>query len=415
MLCSCLLPLLIPVGLVVFFRILNKPNKPAIFGIYQQKNKFFWFKFLFMYVTIKIRQLIYHIRRIYNVESGKSCDGTLQVPKLDEALEHKYYLGDNAQAIDAVYFNGNNKDGDAVICGIARRPKNVVDAFLYLKVKGEDLLLSPELPDTYQEQGLVEHGLYKIKGLEIENFIPMRTWKLTYKGDMKPKNDKQKTVQVEAELTWSAVFTHFNYDTQMSATCMAKDIAKEKWSRGYFKLLKQLHQTHYEQMGVLQGTVTIDGKQHTIDIPCVRDHSFGPFRDWRTFHRYVYHFIFLENGDCMAIGSVCQPAVLSHLTIGYLCRHSDQAVLPVQSSDFQLYQHGEHQILPKDYGFSFRAGYQSYAVRVQVDSEDIFYIGKEREAKFYERWCRVDVNGVKGSACVEWHYNNVQDKSKRGD
>lgn len=44
------------------------------------------------------------------------------------------------------------------------------------------------------------------------------------------------------------------------------------------------------------------------------------------------------------------------LTIGYLCRKSDQAVLPVESSDFHLYQHGEHQILPKDYGFTFEAG-----------------------------------------------------------
>lgn len=44
------------------------------------------------------------------------------------------------------------------------------------------------------------------------------------------------------------------------------------------------------------------------------------------------------------------------LTIGYLCRKADQSVVAVDSSDFHLYQHGENQILPKDYGFVFKAG-----------------------------------------------------------
>ncbi|CAH1645567.1 unnamed protein product [Spodoptera littoralis] len=259
-----ILPLFIPAALVLFFRILNKPYKPAIFGVYQQRNKFFWIKYIFMYLILSFRQLVNHIRRILAVETGKSSDGVQHVHKQDEVLENKYYLGDHAQGIDAVYLNGCNKDGDAVICGIARRPKHVVDAFLFLKVKGEDLLLSPELPDTYQEQVTIEEGYYRVKGLEIANFIPMRTWKLTYNGDMKVRNDTEKTVKVELELTWSAVFSHFNYDTQMSPKSMARDLAKEKWSRGYFKLLKKFHQTHYEQMGVLEGTVTIDGKDHTI-------------------------------------------------------------------------------------------------------------------------------------------------------
>lgn len=44
------------------------------------------------------------------------------------------------------------------------------------------------------------------------------------------------------------------------------------------------------------------------------------------------------------------------LTIGYLCRKSDQAVLPVKGCDFQMWQHGENQILPNDYAFAFKAG-----------------------------------------------------------
>ncbi|XP_075973431.1 uncharacterized protein LOC142974794 [Anticarsia gemmatalis] len=407
---SLIISSIIPIGLVLLFRTLNKQMKPAIFGVYQQKNKSYWFKFIFMYTVLKFRQLINHLKRSYAVEVGKSCDGTVQVHVHDAALENKYYLGDHPQAIDAVYFNGASKEGEAVICGIARRPKNIVDAFLYLKLDKEELLLSPLLPDTHQEQDLIEQGNYKIKGLEVVNFIPMRTWKVLYKGDMKPRNNPEKIVKVEMELTWSANFAPFNYDTQMAPKSVARDMAREKWSKQYFKLLKKIHQTHYEQMGFIKGNVTVDGKEHEVNMPCVRDHSFGPFRDWHTFHRYVYHFIFLENGDSMAVGSVCQPSVLSHLTIGYLCRQSDQTVFPVESCDFKLYQHGENQIMPKDYGFVFSAGKETYGVRIQVNDEESFYIGKSREAKFYERWCTVDVNGVKGWACVEWQYNNVQNR-----
>lgn len=56
--------------------------------------------------------------------------------------------------------------------------------------------------------------------------------------------------------------------------------------------------------------------------------------------------------------------------------------------------------------FIFSGG-DIYTVKVQVDDEDVFYIGKERTSKFYERWSTVDINGVKGRACVEWQYNNV--------
>ncbi|XP_028166050.1 uncharacterized protein LOC114356879 [Ostrinia furnacalis] len=402
-----LITLFIPASLVVIFRFINAKHNQPIFGVYQVKNKYYWFKLIIMFIILKMRQLVAHIKHLMAIELGESSDGTIHIHNDEIRLEEKYFLGDNPKAIDGVYFNGMTRNGTAVICGIARRAGHVCDAFLYLKVENEELLLSPCLPDTYQVQTVHEAGEYKIQGLEIINYIPMRAWHVSYKGEMKLRSNPEKLVKVELQATWSARWSPFNYDTQMSALCMAKDIAREQWSRDYFKTLKKLHQTHYEQMGFLKGTVTIDGKEHTLNTPCVRDHSFGPFRDWKTFHRYVYHFIFLDNGDCMAIGIVSQPAILSHLTIGYVCRHSDGSVFPIQSCDFKLYQHGEGQVLPKDYGFLYKADGKISSVRVQVKDEETFYIGKDRVSKFYERWCDIEIDGVKGCACVEWQYNNV--------
>ncbi|XP_023952964.2 uncharacterized protein LOC112056717 [Bicyclus anynana] len=395
------------VGIVLLFRFINKKYEHPIFGIYQQRNKTYWFKFLFMYIFLRLRQFITYVKRLLAIELGRSPDGTTHVQEHDIQLEKLYDLGTHSKVVDGVYFNGMSKSGDALICGLARRPNRGCDAFIYLKIKDQDLFLSPSLPDTHLKKSDEDGEGHCVNGITITNFIPMRAWKLCFNGELKPKSDSAKTVKVEAELTWSAQWAPFEYDTQMSPRSVADDMAREPWSRDYFKLVKKLHQTHYEQMGSIAGTVAIDGKSYELNMPCVRDRSFGPLREWRNFHRYVYHFIFLDNGDCMAVGSVSQPSILSHLTIGYLCRKSDQTVVPVDHSDFHLYQHAEHQILPKHYGFIFEAGGQSYAVQVSANEEETFYIGKEREAKFYERWCTVDINGVKGRACVEWHYNNT--------
>ncbi|XP_039754502.1 uncharacterized protein LOC120629592 [Pararge aegeria] len=394
-------------GIILLFRFINKKCEPAIFGIYQQRDKTYLFKFLFMYIYLRLRQFITYLKRLLAIELGHSPDGTSHVQEHDFQLEKIYDLGSRSKAVDGVYFNGMSKNGDAIICGLARRPDRVCDAFLYLKINGEDLFLSPCLPDTYLQKDEEDGEGHSVKGISITNFIPMRAWTFRYRGEMKPKSNLNKVVKVEADLVWGALWAPFEYDSQMSPRSVADDMAREPWSKDYFKLVKKLHQTHYEQMGFIEGKVSIDGKTYELNMPCVRDRSFGPLREWRNFHRYVYHFMFLDNGDCMAVGSVSQPSILSHLTIGYLCRKADQTVVPVDYSDFRLYQHAEHQILPKHYGFIFEAGGQSYAVRVSVDEEDMFYIGKNREAKFYERWCSVEINGVKGRACVEWHYNNT--------
>ncbi|XP_050673049.1 uncharacterized protein LOC126970948 isoform X1 [Leptidea sinapis] len=396
---------------VLLFKYCFSRKKPLIFGIYQQRNATFLFKFVTMYVILKIRKLKVYLKRLLAAESDSGKDGVIHVQEHDACLEKLYDLGGNEKAVDGVYFNGMSKSGDAVICGIARRPQRHCDAFLYLKISGEDIFLTPSLPDTYLKKCSDDHEGHSVQGLSATNFMPMRTWKLLYNGEMNSKSQPDLIFKVEANITWSAIWAPFEYDTQMSARSVANDMARETWSAEYFQLLKKFHQTHYEQMGYLKGTVSVDTKKlYEINMPCIRDRSFGPLREWRNFHRYVYHFIFLDNDDFIAVGTVSQPCVLSHLTIGYYCRKIDQSVKAIDSSDFQLYQHGENGNPPKDYGFIFSIGHQSYAVKVQAYDEVSFFIGKEREAKFYERWSNIEVNDIKGRACVEWHYNNVVPK-----
>lgn len=49
--------MLIPLSLVLLFRLINKPEKPPIFGVYQQKNKYYWCKYVMMYVVLAVRKV----------------------------------------------------------------------------------------------------------------------------------------------------------------------------------------------------------------------------------------------------------------------------------------------------------------------------------------------------------------------
>lgn len=116
-----------------------------------------------------------------------------------------------------------------------------------------------------------------------------------------------------------------------------------------------MHQTHYEQFGKITGEAIIEGKPFSVDVNVVRDHSFG-LREWRSFHRYVLHFLTAENGDHYAILVISMPICFSSLTVGYVVEKASKEMHPIRWCDFELYQHGESQPLPVDYGFSFKAG-----------------------------------------------------------
>ena len=90
---------------------------------------------------------------------------------------------------------------------------------------------------------------------------------------------------------WRSDEAIFNYDCDMSSFAAAKAFAKESWSRQFFQDLEKAHQTHYEQMGRIDGKVAFINDhpvedtpkiitaqlQETIPIsmPSFRDHSFG--------------------------------------------------------------------------------------------------------------------------------------------
>ncbi|CAH1978177.1 unnamed protein product [Acanthoscelides obtectus] len=191
---------------------------------------------------------------------------------------------------------------------------------------------------------------------------------------------------------------------------LASDMAYEPWSKSYFDTLQKVHQTHYEQFGTLRAKATIGGKVFDFKLDTLRDHSFGEFREWRTFKRYGCHWFTTADGDHFNISKICCPISFSRLTVGYVYSKKQRKLYPVTECDLELYQHGAFGNPPKDYAFTAKAGGETYAVQVNVKDTPQFFISKDWEAKILENLCTVTVNGVKGWGAAEWQYRNIQGK-----
>ena len=79
----------------------------------------------------------------------------------------------------------------------------------------------------------------------------------------------------------------------------------------YASLCCSRHQTHYEQGGMLRGVLKVEGQDdRNLILRGFRDHSYG-VRDWRSFHRYVVHFGYLDDGTMMHVNTVSLPCTTS--------------------------------------------------------------------------------------------------------
>jgi hypothetical protein len=95
---------------------------------------------------------------------------------------------------------------------------------------------------------------------------------------------------------------------------MATGIANEKWNKAFFEQLQNVSgQCHYEQEGVLEGQLTLNGKTVDFQLPCVRDHSFGK-RDWNYMNNHLW--LMAVSSDRQFNYSLVSYPVMSVLEVG---------------------------------------------------------------------------------------------------
>lgn len=143
--------------------------------------------------------------------------------------------------MDAVYFSGANQNGDYLLVATSRRQNKLIDGFLYLKLKNTDygILESLKLPSTDLVQMDDESG-FAAEGINIECTEPMRKWKINFEGRLKAHDHHEKTYDARLNLEFTSDLPYFNFDTDLDPVSMATAMAREKWSKTYFEILKAL-------------------------------------------------------------------------------------------------------------------------------------------------------------------------------
>ena len=205
---------------------------------------------------------------------------------------------------DSFYFFATADDGSYLIIRQAFRSDDKNELWIVLQLKDGSLYEFSQKSDIS-----ISHANAPVKMSCIESG---KKWQISFDLSLDSENGSK---NVSAELNFSSdqeIF-HFSYD--LAPSFMSQAMAKEKWSRTWFKKLQSMDQDHYEQGGKLSGIVEIDNKKINLNMKCMRDHSFGP-RSWSDMQRHIWVSILFEDGTDFNINLVDYPQL--KLTTGYL-------------------------------------------------------------------------------------------------
>lgn len=386
--------LLLAVLAALLVKIARARDPEPVFGKYRVPGPRFWIKYVFM-------RLMLWINKKRAARPALDARGCPVHPLVDK--ERLQTLGEHPLAFDAIFFMACSMEGVYVIVGSERRHHGIVNSPIYILIPGLGLLMHKKLPDTCLFGANEE--VYGAEGIRLQPVEPLKTWRVEFDGVMRLREDPSKEFNVKLRGVWTGAWPAFDYDSDLHPHSMAKIIAAEEWSRDYFKRLRSAHQSHYEQMGHLRGTVQVDDVVHPLDLMSIRDHSTGPVRDFDLLYRYAFYMMFLEDGSMSSVIVVNQPCSVSRMESGYICL-PDGGVHNMEWCDLQLYQHGEDGEPPVDHAFRFKAGGTVYHVKAKGDDMAYHYVGWQWEAKIMEMFSSYEVNGVRGRGLTEFHYHN---------
>ncbi len=211
---------------------------------------------------------------------------------------------------------------------------------------------------------------------------PGKTWKLEYKG-LISNGDQEENVKID--LTWKAISPIVNFDKiGTNPSRVGKQIAKEKWNTTYFKKLHEIKQVHYEQGGMIAGTIEWKGEKHSVDLKGIRDHSWG-VRNWEDWDRHFWLLGILDDGSFFNISQISYSFV-KNLIASFIFNGEKFTTIKEVSifEDIDI-----KNLLPDELKFTVKKDMKSPAISVEIKMlelfpfimDDIYYI-REAKAEF---------------------------------
>ena len=231
-------------------------------------------------------------------------------PFMTETAEH-FSLPPNADANqnNSYYFSGHDIKGESLLFRFAKRGLEKTEVwFAYRGPDGTAYINEIQLFNDEVPAGAdcIEAG---------------KAWEFFWNGDLEEVCSGRKT-----EANFSGKFRAtggiFEFGHDVDSRVMARAIAEQKWSRAFFSELKANDQIHYEQSGVIEGTLSIGDKKFEVSLPAMRDHSFGK-RDWNYMDRHFWLMALFQDGSSLNANMVSYP--LLQLETGYFISRGETA------------------------------------------------------------------------------------------
>ncbi|NOY51264.1 MAG: hypothetical protein GXO88_11985 [Chlorobi bacterium] len=197
-------------------------------------------------------------------------------------LESKHCEKDIKAFNDSSYFAGISKEGYSFVTRMSFRVDKPNENWLMINIPGEGVY-------GFENLSLKEGRGFKQGDLEYICIEPAKKWRLLYNGTINNHG-------LRLDLNWDASSPIVVFDkTGTSAKQVGKQIAKEKWTKGFFKKLRELDQVHYEQAGIISGTFQWKGIARNLSFVGIRDHSWG-VRNWEDWDRHFWILGLLDDG-----------------------------------------------------------------------------------------------------------------------
>lgn len=173
-------------------------------------------------------------------------------------------------------------------------------------------------------------------GLTATCETPGERWRLSYRGDVKAASGATHALELDARFVARSPL--YDFERETPPVVVARALAGEPWSRGFFRELSAMHQVHYEQLGELSVTWRLDGAERTAVLRSVRDHSFGA-RRWGDLRGHCWLTGAMDDGSVFNVTLVDLPR-LRNVLRGY--RFDGARFVPVVDAPTlsSLFAHG---------------------------------------------------------------------------
>ncbi len=194
-----------------------------------------------------------------------------QATPLDYGMAEAYTLPKDADDTvnNSYYFSAHGEDGTSLYCRLGIRA-SFREVWFFYKKGGT----------AYTHRQLIHKGDCPLSVERAED-----GWRFTYRGIL--QDDEGNGVEASFRGLFSSSEAPVDFFTDMPPVRTAKAMAGERWSRDFFREVQKNNQVHYEQLGRLSGTLILGSEETALDLPCVRDHSFGT-RRWEYMNNHLW-------------------------------------------------------------------------------------------------------------------------------